>query len=123
MKGRVGIFAWCLLAGTIVCAAEEESTIPDLSGYSRPEACIVFDESFNSDVSRWKILEKPSFTVQSFTVQNSIGEMGSPGIIATSVGKENMPSWEIPVKVKPGTAYRVSFYYRLNTLQMKADKV
>ena len=118
MKGRVGIFAWCLLAGTIVCAAEEESTIPDLSGYSRPEACIVFDESFNSDVSRWKIPEEPSFTVQT-----AIGETGSPGIIVTSEGKENMPSWEIPVKVKPGTAYRVSFYYRLNTLQMKADKV
>ena len=114
MKRKTGIFAWCLLAGTIVCAAEEESSIPDLSEYSRPEACIVFDESFNSDISRWKIPEKPSFTVQ-----NSIGETGSPGIIATSEGKENMPSWEVPIQVKPGTAYRVSFYYRLNNLQMK----
>ena len=114
MKRKTGVFAWCLLAGTIACAAEEEKSIPDLNEYSRPEVSTVFDESFNSDVSRWKIPEKPSFTVQ-----NAIGETGSPGIIVTSEGKENMPSWEIPIKVKPGTAYKVSFYYRLNNLRMK----
>ena len=42
MKRRLGVFAWRLLAGTITCAAEEES-IPDLNGYSRPEVSTVFD--------------------------------------------------------------------------------
>lgn len=110
---RISIFAGCFLAGIMTVAAGDN--IPDISDYSRSEAKIVFEESFNSDISRWRMPKnKPTFTVQPH-----IGVTGSPGLTATSVEKANMASWHVPVKVTPGMAYRVSFHYRFADLKTK----
>ena len=108
----ITFFACCFLAAAVASAGE---MVPDISGYSRPEAKIVFEENFNSDISRWvKPKNQPGFSVQPH-----VGVIGSPALMATSTGKANLPSWHVPVKVIPGKAYRVSFRYRLANLKSK----
>ena len=107
-------FTWCLFVGAAALAAGEN--VPDLSSYKRSEAKIVFDESFNSDTSRW---QKPK--EKSFTVQGHVGETGSHALVAESVGKTNLGSWKIPVRITPGMAYRISFHYRLTGLKTKEN--
>ena len=89
--------------------------IPDLKTFKRTEPTLVFEENFNSDVSKWIKPKKNA----AFSVQPHVGETGSPGLIATSTDKRNLASWTMPIKVVPGKAYKVSFYYRFDNIRTK----
>ena len=105
---------WCsLFAGILAINAADN--IPDLKDYKRTEPTIVFEENFNSDVSKWIKPQKNA----GFSVQPHVGETGSHGLMATSNDNRNIASWSMPIKVIPGKAYKVSFYYRFKDLRLK----